>query len=481
VGRQVTQINLTPDFCVIGAGSGGLSFAAGAAQMGASVVLLESKKMGGDCLNYGCVPSKALIAAAKSGFEARRAKGFGWAFSDVSVDYKKVHEHIHDVIKAIAPNDSVERFEKLGVKVILEQGRFVDSETVVTKTHRIQAKRFIIATGSIPFVPPIDGLSETPYLTNETIFDLTELPYHLVVIGGGPIGIEIAQAFKRLGSHVTVLEAFTILPKDDPDLTLRLKETLSQEGVELCENVKISSVQHNNEEIIINYLDDLEQTNTIVASHVMIATGRRPNIQGLGLETAGIKFSPRGIEVSEQLQTSNPRVYAIGDCTGGYQFTHAAGYEAGLALRNTIFGLRTKVETRTIPWVTYTDPELAHVGFLESQLQQKNISYKVLQMSFDENDRAQAEKRTDGMIKVLVSKKGTVLGASILGVHAGELIYPWVMAIQNNLKLTAITSSIAPYPTLGDLSKRIAGSFYADKIFSPIVRRIVRFLMKWFR
>lgn len=472
---------LTPDFCVIGAGSGGLSFAAGAVQMGASVVLLEAKKMGGDCLNYGCVPSKALIAAAKFGHESSRAKHFGWDFSKTKVDFKKVHEHIHDVIKAIAPNDSVERFEKLGVRVILEQGHFIDNKTVETENHLIKAKRFIIATGSIPFVPPIEGLSNVPYLTNETIFDLKELPKHLVVIGGGPIGIEMAQSFVRLGSQVTVLEAFSALPKDDQAVTAKLKEILISEGIDLSENVKISSIKKIEQEIHIDYQTSDGKQKTLKASHIIVATGRRPNIQNLNLESAGIKFSPRGIEVNAHLQTSNPKVYAIGDCTGGYQFTHVAGYHAGLAIRNTIFGLRTKVETRAIPWVTYTDPELAHVGFMEAQLKEKQIPYKVLHMNFDENDRAQAEKRTDGVIKVLVSPKGYVLGATILGIHGGELIYPWVIAIQNKLKLTAITSSIAPYPTLSDINKRAAGSFYTEKIFSPFMKTIVRFIMRWFR
>lgn len=472
---------LTPDFCVIGAGSGGLSFAAGAVQMGASVVLLEAKKMGGDCLNSGCVPSKALIAAAKFGHESSRAKHFGWAFSKSKVDFIKVHNHIHDVIKNIAPNDSVERFEKLGAKVILEQGYFIDDKSVETDTHIIKPKRFIIATGSIPFVPPIEGLATVPYLTNETIFDLKELPKHLVVIGGGPIGIEMAQAFLRLGSQVSVLEAFSALPKDDPEITAKLKEILKSEGIDLNENVKILSIKQREQEIHIEYQTSDGKQKELKASHIIVATGRRPNIQNLNLDAAGIKFSPRGIEVNEHLKTSNPKVYAIGDCTGGYQFTHVAGYHAGLAIRNTIFGLRTKVETRAIPWVTYTDPELAHVGFMESQLQEKQIAYKVLHMKFDENDRAQAEKRTDGVMKVLVCPKGYDLGATILGVHAGELIYPWVMAIQNKLKLSAITSSIAPYPTLSDISKRVAGSFYTEKIFSPFMKNIVRFIMRWFR
>ena len=289
-----------------------------------------------------------------------------------------MHDHIQEVIQKIAPNDSVDRFEKLGVKVILEAGRFINDKTVETISHYIKAKRFIIATGSTPFVPPIEGLLTVPYLTNETIFDLKQLPAHLVVIGGGPIGIEMAQAFKRLGSQVTVLEAFAALPKDDPEMALKLKEILIQEGISLNEHVKILSIKQEDQAIKINYktADNLEKA--ITASHILVATGRRPNIQNLGLETAHIKFSARGIEVNPYLRSSNPKVYAIGDCIGGYQFTHVAAYQAGLAIRNAVFNLKAKFETKAIPWVTYTHPELAQVGFLESQLKEKKIQYKMI-------------------------------------------------------------------------------------------------------
>lgn len=470
---------LRPDFCVIGAGSGGLSFAAASAQMGASVVLVERKKMGGDCLNYGCVPSKALLAAAKIGHKIQLSSKFGWKVTQAEVNFPKVHEHVHAVINAIAPHDSVERFEKLGVQVLLEEGRFLDEATLETDNYFIQAKRFIIATGSTPFIPPIEGLSDVPFYTNESIFDLQGLPQHLVVIGGGPIGIEMAQAFHRLGSQVTVLEAFSALPKDDPEISAVLKKRLISQGIMIHEGVKISSICLQNERIQILYQDAQNEEKKIYLSHLLVATGRRPQIQSLNLEAAKIKASAKGIEVNKYLQTSNSRVYAIGDCTGGYQFTHAASYHAGLAIRNSIFRLRVKVQTQAIPWVTYTDPELAHVGFLEFQLKDQNIPYKTLQMTFDENDRAQAERQTEGIIKVLVSPKGYVLGATILSIQAGELIYPWVMLIQNKLKISTIVNSIAPYPTLNDINKRIAGSFYTEKIFSPFMKKIVKFLMRW--
>lgn len=469
---------LTPDFCVIGAGSAGLSFAAGAAQMGASVVLLESEKMGGDCLNTGCIPSKALLAAAKVGHVIQDGARYGWRVESPLVDFKTVFDHVHRVISSIAPHDSVERFEGLGVKVVKEEGKFIDQQTVETKRNIIKAKRFILATGSMPFIPPIEGITKIPYLTNESIFDLKELPQHLVVIGGGPIGMEMAQAFRRLGSQVTVLEAFTVLPKDDIEIASKLVSVLIQEGITLFEKVAIQSVIQTKTGIKIQCIDSQKDAFDVTASHVLVAAGRRPKIESLNLEAGGIVFTPKGITVDASLRTSNKRVYAIGDCIGGYQFTHVAGYHAGLAIRNSIFRMRAKVETRAIPWVTYTDPELAHVGFLESQLKNKKIKYRVLKLPMSASDRAQAEGKTVGEMKVLVSPKGEILGATILASQAGELIYPWVIAIQNKLKVSALTSSIAPYPTLSELSKRVAGSFYTEKIFSEKMKKIVRFIMR---
>lgn len=471
---------LTPDFCVIGGGAGGLSFAAGAAQMGASVVLAEANKMGGDCLNAGCVPSKALIAAAQFADHWRRSRQFGWQSERPVLDFARVREHIQSVIDAIAPNDSIERFEALGVKVVLERASFIDPETVETLSFKIKAKHFIIATGSTPFLPPIEGLAETPYLTNESIFNLTELPPHLAVIGGGPIGVEIAQAFLRLGSRVTVLESASVLPKDDPEMVARLKQIIVQEGVVLHENITIESVSQSNNQIQLNFHNAAGEGVTLMASHVVVAAGRRPNIQALNLSLASVRHGPRGIEVDASLRTSNKKIFAIGDCVGGFQFTHMAGYHAGLAIRNAIFGFKFKVGTKAIPWVTYTDPELTHVGLTEPQLKNQKIAYKVFWLDFDENDRAQAERRTEGAIKVLVSRSGRVLGVTILGVHAGELIYPWVIAIQNNLKLSAIVGSVVPYPTLSDISKKIAGQFYAEKVFSSWMKKIVQFIMRWF-
>lgn len=472
------KVTLKADFCVIGAGSAGLSFAAGAAQMGAAVILLEKAKMGGDCLNYGCVPSKSLIAAAKFRHRFDVCGSFGWKNAHAELDYKAVHRHVHEVIDAIAPNDSVERFVGLGANVIQEGGRFIDHHTIETESHWIKAKRFIIATGSHPFIPKIPGLDQVNFLTNETIFDLAELPKHLAIIGGGPIGIEMAQAFKRLGSQVTVFQTQQILPKDDPEFTQMLKTILIQEGIIIEEHAQVESVVNDNNIVQINYLKNGERM-SIIASHILIAAGQKPSIEHLNLEAAGVGYSSKGIKVDQQLRTTNNKIYAIGDCIGDYQFTHVAGYHAGLAIRNSIFGLCTKVQTKAIPWVTYTDPELAHVGMSEKMVKEKNIPHRILKLNFHENDRAQCERRTEGFIKVIASPKGHVLGATILGVHAGELIYPWVMAVQNNLKLSSITSTIAPYPTLNEISKKIAGQFYTQVLFSSKMKKFVRFLMGW--
>lgn len=472
-GREV----LSPDFCVIGAGAGGLSFAAGALQMGASVVIVENKWMGGDCLNAGCVPSKALIAAAKSVHTARESQKFGFTFQNAKLDFSAVYNHIHKVIGDISYNDSVERFTKLGGTVVLDSGQFASDKEFVTQQYVIRPRKFIIATGSSPFTPPIPGLDKVEYLTNETIFNLRQLPEHLVIIGGGPIGIEMAQAFNYLGSKVSVLEAFSVLPRDDQDAVSLLKARLVEQGITLYEKVKINNVAADR----IDCTTQDQQSISLSPSHILVATGRRPNVSGLGLEAAQVQYSPKGIVVNGQLRTSNPKIYAIGDCIGSFLFTHVAGYHAGLAIRNSIFKLGTKVETRAVPWVTYTDPELAHVGMLPSQLTEMNIPHKTLKIDFSENDRAHTEDKTLGFINVHVTPKGRVLGATILGPNAGELIYPWVIAIQNNLKLSAIASSLAPYPTYGDISKRISGMFYADKLFSPMMRKVVKLLLRFGR
>ena len=466
---------LKVDICVIGAGSGGLSVAAGASQMGASTALIERGKMGGDCLNYGCVPSKALLAAGHAAQAVRGAGRFGVRAAAPAIDSGGVYGHVRGTIAAIAPNDSVERFEGLGVTVIQSSARFTGPREIAADGYRITARRIVIATGSSPAVPPIAGLKDVPYLTNETIFDLGQVPAHLIVIGGGPVGIEMAQAHRHLGARVTVVEMFSILASDDPELVDVVRARLAGEGIDLREGVTVARVEKagNGVAVVIagNGAEDRVQ-----GSHVLIAAGRRPNVGGLDLEKAGIAYSPAGIQVDARLRTTNRRVFAIGDVAGGYQFTHMAGYHAGIVLRNALFRLPAKVDTRAVPWVTYTAPELAQVGLTEDRARKQAGDIRVLRWPFAENDRARAERETDGLVKVITTPRGRILGAGIVGAHAGELIHAWVLAIGQKIKIGAVAGMIAPYPTLGEANKRAAGSFYTPALFGERTKRIVRFL-----
>ncbi|MCW8914383.1 MAG: FAD-dependent oxidoreductase [Magnetovibrio sp.] len=468
------------DICIIGAGSGGLSVAAGAAQMGADVVLVEKGAMGGDCLNYGCVPSKALLAAGHAAQGARRTAQFGVSVGDISVDGAKVFDHVRDVIAQIAPNDSVERFEGFGVNVIQGEGWFTGPKTVEADGKTIRAKKYVIATGSSAFVPPITGLDGIDILTNENVFNLDRIPEHLIVVGGGPIGCELAQAFRHLGARVTILEMFKIMPKDDPELVGVVRNRMLADGIEIHEGVRVVQAQGSKEAPQIVCEDEDGREHVVQGSHVLVAAGRRPNVGSLCLERAGIDFSPAGIKVDARLRTSNTNVFAIGDVAGGLQFTHVAGYQAGIVIRNALFKLPAKARHGSVPWVTYTDPELAQVGLTEGQAREQfGDSVKVLSWPFKENDRAQAERQRDGLVKAVVTKKGKILGAGIAGPHAGELIQPWVLAMEQGLKIGALASTIAPYPTLGEVSKRAAGSFYTPSLFSEKTRKIVRFVLKF--
>ena len=463
------------DVCVIGAGSGGLSVAAGAVQMGAGVVLLEGHKMGGDCLNFGCVPSKALIAAGKQAHAMRTGEKYGVAPVMPEVSYSAAKDHVHRVIDTIAPVDSQERFEGLGVQVIREYGRFVSKTEVQAGDTVIEARRFVIATGSRPFVPPIPGLEGVPYETNETIFDLREKPAHLIVIGGGPIGIEMAQAHRRLGSEVTVLEGAKALGKDDPELAAVVLEALKAEGVRIVEGAQAAKVSGTAGAIRVETADG----QVIEGSHLLMAVGRKANVEGLDLEKAGIAYA-RAVKVGADLRTTNRRVYAIGDVAGGLQFTHVAGYHAGIVIRAILFGLPAKAKTAHIPWATYTDPELAQVGMTEAEARKAHgARLEVVRFPYHENDRAIAEGKTAGFIKVMVVR-GRPVGASIVGAQAGELIGLWALVIANNMKMSAIANMVAPYPTLTEVSKRAAGAYFSPRLFdNPKVKRLVGLVQRW--
>ena len=458
------------DIAVIGGGSAGLTVAAAAAQFGERVVLFEKGEMGGDCLNTGCVPSKALLAAAKRAQALRSGARFGVTAQELAVDFARVKAHVRDVIAAIEPNDSQERFEALGVKVVRASARFVDRETVEAEGVRYAARRLVIATGSRAGIPPIPGLAEAGYLTNETIFDIDELPRHLIIIGGGPIGMEMAQAHRRLGAEVTVIEAFEPLAKDDPELTAIVLDQLRTERITVLTRTAITSVSRRDETVLV----ETEDHGTVSGSHLLVAAGRKPNIEALNLEAAGVDSTPKGITVDRGLRTSNRRVYAIGDVAGGLQFTHVAGYHAGLVIRNALFGLPVKTNA-VIPWVTYTDPELAQVGLTEMQARAEHGKMiGVLRWPFHDNDRAVTEGRTEGLIKVITGPRGRILGASIVGQQAGELILPWVIAMSQDLKISAMAQVVAPYPTRSEASRRVAVSHYAGFVTTPSTRLVIK-------
>ncbi|MEO0344292.1 MAG: FAD-dependent oxidoreductase [Pseudomonadota bacterium] len=463
------------DICIIGGGSGGLSVAAGAVQMGASVVLLEGHKMGGDCLNYGCVPSKALLAAGKHAHWMTNGAAFGITPAAPQVDYAAAKAHVASVIQGIEPHDSVERFEGLGVQVIQDYGEFVSPTEVKAGDKIIKARRFVVATGSSPFVPPIPGLDKVPYETNETIFQLLQKPDHLLVIGGGPIGLEMAQAHARLGSKVTVIEGFLALGKDDPEIAAIALDRIRAEGVEIHENALAEEITGKASNISVKVKDG----RVFKGSHLLVAVGRKSNIDKLNLEAAGIERVRNGIKVDASLKTTNRKVYAIGDVAGGLQFTHVAGYHAGVIIKSALFGMPSKATDRHIPWATYTDPEIAQVGLTEAAAKEMHgDKVEVVRFEYKDNDRARAELATTGLIKVMVLK-GRPIGVSIVGYQAGELINLWAMAIANKLKMAAVAAMVAPYPTIGEINKRAAGAYFGPKLFnSKMVKKIVGFVQR---
>jgi pyruvate/2-oxoglutarate dehydrogenase complex dihydrolipoamide dehydrogenase (E3) component len=470
---------LTPDICVIGAGSGGLTTAAAAAAFGVPVVLVERGRMGGDCLNYGCVPSKALIAAAGHAAAIREAPRFGIRAGEPEIDFAAVQRHVADVIETIAPNDSVERFEKLGVTVLQAHAAFVDARTVSAGGRLVRPRRFVIAAGSSPAVPPIDGLAATPYFTNETIFGLTACPKHLVIVGGGPIGLEMAQAHRRLGARVTVVEAETALAREDGDLAAVVLGRLRQEGVVIEERARVMRVGGEQGRIRVEIERRDGSAASIEGSHLLVAVGRKPNVEGLNIDAAGIDHDQRGIKVGRDLRTSNRRAYAIGDIAGGPQFTHLANLHAGLVVQAILFRLPIRVPRDTLPRVTYTDPPLGQVGLTRAEADVQGVSAQVLTWPYAENDRAQTERRTEGLIKLVVGRRGRLLGAGVVGHAADEITNLLSLAISRGLSVADLRDFVSPYPTLSEIGKRAATSYYVPYTRRPFVRRTIAFLRRF--
>ena len=463
------------DICVIGAGSGGLSVAAGAVQMGARVVLIEGAEMGGDCLNTGCVPSKALIAAANAA-QALRAGFAGVPGREPSVDFAAVKDHVQAVIDVIAPVDSQQRFEGLGCTVLRAWAKFTGPREVQAGDTTVRARRFVIATGSRAFVPPIQGVDKVPFFTNETIFALRDRPAHLLVIGGGPIGMEMAQAHRRLGCKVTVIEGAQALGREDPEMAAVVLDALRAEGIEIREGQGVVRLAGTEGAVEVTLADGT----SVTGSHLLMAVGRQAHLDGLGLEAAGVDHDRKGVTVDARLRSvSNRRVFAIGDVAGGLQFTHVAAYHAGIVIRQAVLGLPAKATMRAMPRATYTAPELAQVGLTEAEAREAHgDAVQVVRAEFAHNDRAIAGRQGKGLVKVMVVK-GRPVGAGIVGAQAGELIGLWALAISAKLKMSAIAGMVAPYPTLGEVSKRAAGAYFSPKLFdNPVLKRVVWFVQR---
>ena len=481
--------DIRADVCVIGAGSGGLSVASGAAQLGAKTVLIERGAMGGDCLNVGCVPSKALLHVAHTASLIRRAGPLGISVSEPEVDYAGAMAHVRRAIERIEPHDSQERFEGLGVRVIRDTGRFIDARTVQAGDSRIRAKYFVIATGSAPAVPAIPGLDSVPFLTNETLFSRTEAPRHLAIIGAGPIGVEMAQAHQRLGCQVTLIEAqSSILPRDDAELSALLAGHLQADGVDLRLGTTVAAVSGKAGDIRV----DLQAgdgsakgaiQDSIQASHLLIATGRRPVTDGLGLDAAGISHSAAGIAAGPNLRTNRRHVFAMGDVIGGEGFTHLAGHHASVVVREMLFRLPSRVATSAIPRVTYTAPELAQIGLTEAEATAAGLAPRTETLRVDGNDRFVAENIASGpeagLAKLVFDGRlGKLIGASILAPGAGDLIGPLGHVIEGRLKLSAVASQMLPYPTHAEIPKRAAGMHLATALFAPRTQRLISWLLK---
>lgn len=457
----------THDLIVIGAGAAGLTAAGGAARLGLRVALIERDRMGGECLNTGCVPSKALIAAARRAHLMRTAPAVGLPAAEPEIDFARVRAHVRAAIAAIAPHDSVERFQGWGVEVVHGQARFLDGHGVEVGGRRLAAPRIVVAVGSRPAIPGVEGLAQAPYLTNETVFDLDALPRHLVVLGGGAVGTEMAQAFRRLGAAVTVIEAGSLLPHDDPEAAAVVLGRLAAEGVVIRPGTRAVRVSMVAEGVRV----EVEPGEAVTGSHLLVAAGRAPTLDGLGLDAAGVRATARGIAVDGRRRTSTPHVYAIGDCREGPRFTHVAGYEGALAVREIALGLPAVADFRALPWVTYTDPELAQVGLTEAAARERHGGrVRVRRLPFADNDRAVAEGATAGFVKV-VEARGKVVGATLVGAGVGELVLPWSLAIAGRrASPRAISGAVVPYPTRSEISKAVAFSGFEPLVFGRPAR-----------
>ncbi len=465
------------DIGILGGGAAGLTVAAGSAQLGVKVLLIEKEPhLGGDCLHYGCVPSKTLIKTARLYHLIRNAKRFGLPEASIGrVDYRELAKRIQSVIQTIQKHDSPERFCRLGVKVEFGEPFFKDEHSINLNGKTCSARKWVIATGSSPSAPPVKGLQDVEYLTNKEVFSLEALPSSMVVLGGGPIAVEMAQAFARLGTDITVIQRSPqILTKEDPDMAEEVMKVLESEGVRFFTGTKLIEVAET-EGIKKVVFEHEGRKKSVTSKTLLVAMGRKANLEGLNLEKIGVDFSPKGLKLDERLRTTQMHIYGAGDVTGTYQFTHAAGYEGGVVIANAIFHIPRKINYKFMPRCIYTDPELACIGITEKEAKKAGIEYTLWKEHFKDNDRALAEGEPSGLIKLLIDRKGHPLGVQILGLHAGELLSEWVAALNGGVKLSTLASSVHPYPTLSEINKRVAGSLLSTKLFSERVRKTLRF------
>ena len=463
----------TYDIVIIGAGSGGLVVASGASQLGAKVALVEKHKMGGECLNTGCVPSKTLIHSAKVVSLIKRAETFGLDPVDLKFDYSKVIDHVHSVINRISRHDSVERFEGLGCDVFLESARFESPNEIKVGDKLIRGEKFVIATGSSPLIPPFSGLQEMNCLTNENVFERKKLPQSLIVLGAGPISLELAQTFHRFGSKVTVIQRSPhILSKEDIEVRIKMEEILVQEGLEIITDTEIERFEHDNGNKVV-YFKKNNELISVQAEEILCALGRVPNTKGLNLEAAGVEYNKKGIIVDGRLRTSKRHIFACGDIIGHYLFTHMAGYQAGIIIRNAIFRLPAKVDYSVVPWVTFTDPEVARVGMTEEEAKKSNENVAVYTFPFEDNDRANTEEERAGFAKIICDKKGKILGAHIIGPHSGEYLHELVLAMKHKLSIDSIMNTIHAYPTLAEVLKQTASQRLKGSL-TPFKKKLIK-------
>ena len=466
------------DIGIIGGGAAGLTTASGAAQLGAKTLLIEKENsLGGDCLHFGCVPSKTLISAAHAYHTIANAEAYGLPAVDVPpVDFARIRDRIAGVIATIQKHDSEERFCGLGAKVEFGSPEFIDEYSISLNQQTVSAKKWLIATGSSPGVPPVPGLDQVSHITNREIFSLDRLPGSMAIIGGGPIAVEMGQAFSRLGTKVTIIEqADQILGKEDKDMADELLALLKSPNMTVHLGASIVSTRDlgDKKEVLIQNGQGKEIP--VHAETILVAAGRTPNIEGLSVEKAGVDFTPRGIPVDNRMRTSQKHIFAAGDVTGSYQFTHAAGYEGSIVIANAIFRLPRKADYAFLPWCTYTDPELASIGMNEKSAAEAGISYSVWTEAFEDNDRSLAMGNTAGRIKMILDAKENIIGVQILGPNAGDLINEWVAVTSGKVKLSTLASAVHPYPTLGEINKRVAGAYLSPKIFSERIKKGLKF------